>query len=102
MTLSSWETHTSTTSESESPRVEPWSGVELLYRGNSMQPKIFKIDPPGLTTGLFDLRIGSGVSLLSAIASSTGSGVLCGPISGHFGTNRGRTFAEQTLGDKNK
>ena len=48
-----------------------------------MQLKIFKIDPPGLTTGLFDLSIGSGVFLLSAIASSTASGVLCGPISGH-------------------
>ena len=48
-----------------------------------MQLKILKIDPPGLTTGLFDLRIGSGVFLLSAIASSTASGVLCGPISGH-------------------
>ena len=39
-----------------------WSGVEWLYRENSMQLKILKIDPPGLTTGLVDLRIGSGVS----------------------------------------
>ena len=37
------------------------SGGEWLYRENSMQLKIFKIDPPGLTTCLFDLRIGSGV-----------------------------------------
>ena len=43
--------------------------MEWLYRENSMQLKIFKIDPPGLATGLFDLRIGSGV-FLSAIASS--------------------------------
>ena len=48
---------------------------------------LFKIGPPGITTCLFDLRIGSGVFLLSAIASSTASGVLCGPISGHFGTD---------------
>ena len=64
-----------------------------------MQPKIIKTDPPGLTTGLIDLRIGSGVFLLSAIASSTASGVLCGPISGHSGTDHGRTFAEKTLGE---
>ena len=32
---------------------------------------------------------------LSASASSTASGVLCGPISGHFGRDHGRTFQRQ-------
>merc|ERR1712086_273436 len=76
------------------------SGVEWLYRENSLQLKSFKIDPPGLTTGLFDLRIGSGVFLLSAIASSTASGVLCGPISLQFGTDMAtKTKSHSSLTD---
>ena len=39
----------------------PWSGVEWLYKENSMQLKIFKIDPQASQLGFFDLRLGSGV-----------------------------------------
>merc|ERR1712194_679731 len=61
----------------------PFKRLYRLYRGEFHAAQNHQNRPPGLTTGLFDFRIGSGVFLLSAIASSTASGVLCGPISGH-------------------